>query len=48
MQNNDNETALILATKFSNGSSTENTVKMLIDAGADLNIRGYEGGAALM
>ncbi len=40
-------TALMLAVRNSNTCSTENTVKILIDAGADLNLQSNIGATAL-
>ncbi len=50
MNDKDNygDTALILATSLSNTESNVETVKLLIDNGADVNIRGNDGWTALM
>jgi ankyrin repeat protein len=47
-QNNEGWTPLMLASRNSNTYSTENTVKILIDAGADLNIQEKNGWSSLM
>ena len=38
----------MLASRYSNTDSTEETVRMLIDAGADLGIQSDDGWTALM
>jgi ankyrin repeat protein len=48
VENNEGWTALMLASRNSKTHSTENTVKMLIDAGADLNIQNHKYHTALM
>lgn len=48
LQNENNRTALMMASINSNTDSTEQTVKMLINAGADLNIKEKDGWTALM
>ena len=48
IQDSDGWTALMIASRDSNSDSTENTVKMLIEAGADLNLQHSDGSTALM
>jgi len=47
-QNNDGWTALMMACGYSNGDSTENTVKMLIEAKANIDLHNNNGWTALM
>jgi ankyrin repeat protein len=48
IKDNSGKTALIYASRYSNSISTENTVKMLIEAGAELNIQDNDGATALI
>ena len=47
-QNDDGWTALMYAVRYSNDRSTEGTVNLLIDAGADVNATNVNGWTALM
>jgi hypothetical protein len=48
IQNNDGETALMLALKYSDKYSSLETVKLLINSGAKLDIQNKDGDTALM
>jgi len=47
-QNEKGLTALMMASRYSNGDSTENTVKMLIEAEANVDLQNNDGWTALM
>ena len=48
LQNNDGYTALMIAARYSNTTSTEKTVELLLKAGADVNIQNKKGYTALV
>lgn len=43
LRNSDGWSALILASRYSDNDSTENTVRMLIEAGAELDLQDKNG-----
>ena len=47
LKNNKGETALMMASKYSNDTSSLETVRLLLDQGADVNLKTNDGWSAL-